>query len=305
MQPTPDVFPGPFAAVFLTLAALFAMALMVTALSGELPFIAAVGIGQVIGMGGVAALSARRVPPPHDERIGLRGFAPKLLVALVCLLPVVIVVSELDNWMRLAAQGLDDPMGLFGPPPPELAEQREKIAEMLAIDSVYAAVQTVIVAVGIGPVIEGFFFFGVLLQGSVARMGRVRGVFLVAVLYSIAHFPASGAPGGAVVPLASALIIGSLLGLARLGSGSVIAAMGLAGAFAAIQLGAAKGSEYVPIAGFNAPGDHTPAVIVVPCVISVLYGIWTLSRGAMVARTNPPVPAESRDDDDEGGRFFF
>jgi len=304
MQATDGVFPGPFVAVFLTLAALFATAIMATALFGDLPLIAAAGIGQVIGMGGVAALSARRVPPPHDERIGLRVFDPRLLIPLLCLLPIVIVVSELDNYVRVLFDALQGPLDVLAPPPPEVAEQQERMAELLKIDSVYAAVQTVIVAVGISPVIEGFFFFGVLLQGVVARMGRMRGVLLIAVLYSIVHFPASGAPGDAIVPLASALIIGSLLALARLGSGSVLTAMGLAGAIAGIHLAAAEGTAYVAIPGFNAPGDHTPAVIVVPCVVSVLYGTWTLWRRAMLAPIHPAVP-EAGDGDEEDGGFFF
>jgi membrane protease YdiL (CAAX protease family) len=303
MQATDGIFPGPFAAVFLTLAALFATALMTTVLFGDLPLIVAWGIGQVVGMGGVAVLAARRVPEPHGERIGLRGFAPRLLVALLCLLPVVIVVSELDNYVRILIEGMRGQLEWLAPPPPEVAESQARMAELLEIDSVYAAVQTVIVAVGISPVVEGFFFFGVLLQGVVARMGRGRGILLIAVLYSIVHFPASGAPGDAIVPLASALIIGSLLALARLGSGSVLAAMGLAGAIAAIHLAAAEGSEYFAIAGFNAPGDHTSPVIVVPCVIAVLYGTWTLWRRAMLAETNLAVP-ESDDDEDERGFFF-
>ncbi len=293
MQPTDEVFPGPFAAFMLTLAALFATAIMVSLL-GELPFIAAAGIGQVVGLGGVAAVAARRVPPPHTERIGLRGFSPRLIVPLLCLLPVVIVVSEIDNWVRLIV-----------PPSPEFAELREQIVEMTRTDSAYAAIQTVIVAVGLSPVIEGFFFYGVVLQGLVARMGRARGALVTAVLYSIVHFPASGAPGDALVPLASALILGALLALARLGSGSVLAAMLLAGGFAAVHLLAADLAEEVPVPGFNAAGDHTPAWIVVPSTIAVLFGGFELWRRAALSVANPPIPVrDPRERDDEGGFFF-
>jgi membrane protease YdiL (CAAX protease family) len=293
LQPADGIFPGPLAAFMLTLAALFATAIMVSML-GELNFIAAAGIGQVVGLGGVAALAARRVPPPHTERIGLRGFSPRLIVPLLCLLPVVIVVSEFDNWVRLVV-----------PLSPEFEQLRAEILEMTKMDSTYATVQTVIVAVGLSPVIEGFFFYGVVLQGLVARMGRARGALVTAVLYSIVHFPASGTPGDALVPLASALVLGALIALARLGSGSVLAAMLLGGAFAAVHLAAAEFAEEVPIPGFNAGGDHTPALIVVPSMIAVLYGGWELWRRAATAVANPPIPARDPAESEDDGGFFF
>ena len=293
LQPDDGIFPGPLAAFMLTLAALFATAIVVSAL-GELNFIAAAGIGQVVGLGGVAILAARRVPPPHTERIGLRGFSPRLIVPLLCLLPVVIVVSEFDNWVRLVV-----------PLSPEFEQLRAEILEMTKMDSTYATIQTVIVAVGLSPVIEGFFFYGVVLQGLVARMGRARGALVTAVLYSIVHFPASGTPGDALVPLASALILGALIALARLGSGSVLAAMLLAGAFAAVHLAAAQFAAEVPIPGFNAGGDHTPAVIVVPSMIAVLYGGWELWRRAATAVANPPIPARDPSESEDDGGFLF
>ena len=270
-------FPGPFAAFLLTLAALFATSLMFNAMLEGLDFIAAVGIGQVIGLGGVAALAARRVPPPHTERIGLRAFSPALLPSLLALLPVVIVVSEIDNWVR----------PIF-PPSETVAELQKQFAEQTRIDSPYAMAQTLIVAVGISPVVEGFFFFGVVLQGLVARLGRALGAFVTALLYSLVHFPASGAPGDAIVPIAFALIAGSLLALARLGTGSVLASMGLAAGFAAVHLAAAATAERFPIPGFNGPGEHTPPAIVVPCVVSVLAGTYVLWR-----RSARGVPASA------------
>ena len=293
LQAADGIFPGPFAAVFLSLAALFATSVTFGLLGEQLHFIASYGIAQAVGLGGVAALAARRVPPPHVERIGLRGFSPDLLVPLVCLLPVVILISELDNFVRIAI-----------PPSPAVGELQEQLAELTRIDSVYAAAQTLIVAVGISPVIEGFFFFGVLLQGLVARMGRARGVLLTAVLYSIIHFPASGAPGDAIVPLASGLTIGTLLALARLGSGSVLAAMALGGAIAAIHIAAAELRDYIAIPGFNAPGDHTPMSIVVPAAVAVLYGTWVLWRRAALADVNPPIPEPEEEEEEDGGFFF-
>lgn len=294
MEAGDEIFPGPLAAVLLTLAAYFTTTIMFAAFYEPLHIIAAVGLAQVVGLGGVAALAVRRVPAPHTERIGLRGFSPSLIVPLLCLLPVVIVVSEFDNIVRLA----------LPPPPPEVSEAMENLAELTRIDSMYAAIQTTLVAVGISPVVEGFFFFGVVLQGLIARMGRIRGALLTAVLYSITHFPASGASSDAIVASASGLVVGLLLALARLATGSLLAAMALAGAFAAIHIAATEGSQAVGIAGFNAPGDHTPLSIVVPCGLVVLYGVRVLWRHAAVAEINPPIPPSTAHEEEDGGFFF-
>ena len=292
--PAEAMFPGPWAAFLLCLAAIFATSLFFALFETEFDFIAALGLGQAIGLGGVAALAARRVPPPHVERIGLRPFSNNLVFPLLCLLPVVVLISEVDNYVRILL-----------PPTPAVLELQEELIELTRIDSPYAAIQTLIVAMGISPVIEGFFFFGVVQQGLVSRMGKTRGVFLAAVLYAIFHFPAAGGAGGGVVPFASGLTVGCLLALARLGTGSVLAAMGLAGAISGIHLAASQWSESFAIPGFNAPGAHTPLVIVVPCGLAVLYGVRVLVREAASAPISLPIPKEIAEPDEEDRGGFF
>ena len=288
-------FPGPFAAVWLSILALFSTSLMFTLFGEELDFISAIGLAQTFGLGGIALLAARRVPPPHVERMGLRGFPMDRLPPLLCLLPVVILIKELDNYV-----------GVLLPASPAVLELQAELAELTRIDSTYAAAQTVIVAVGISPLVEGFFFFGVLLQGLVARMGRTRGVFLTAILYSVVHFPASGAPGSdALVPLASGLTVGALLAIARLGSGSLLAVVGLSGAIAAVYLAAAEFNSGLAIPGFNAPGEHISALVVVPSAIAVLYAVRVLLRFAAQSDIAPPVPDPTPREEDENGGFFF
>lgn len=285
------VFPGPYAAFLVTLAALFAMALVANLMRDQ-PFIAAIGMGEALGLGGIATLAARRVPQPHDIRLGLRGFSPTLIAPLLGLLPVVFLVSELDNWMRVAI-----------PPSPEINEMAEQLKELARIDSVYAAVQTGIVSIGIAPVVEGFLFFGVLLQGLASNLGRVRGVFLTALLYSLIHFPATGSPGDAIMPMSASLIMGALLGIARLASGSILAPILLAAAFSAILLAAGPLAETIPIAGFNAEGAHTPLAIVIPSALLVLYGIKALLPLAATAEIHIPVPVPDEPEPDHDFDF--
>jgi hypothetical protein len=134
-----EIFPSPLVATLLTLAAIFATAL-VTSIVAEQPYVAAIGIGEALGLGGVATLAARRVPEPQANRLGMLGFDPRLIVPLLCLIPIVILVSEVDNWVRLAF-----------PPSEELSELAREIQERAKVDSLYAGIQTGIVAIGISP----------------------------------------------------------------------------------------------------------------------------------------------------------
>jgi membrane protease YdiL (CAAX protease family) len=278
LRPARTVFPGPFAALGLTALGLLATGMVAQTLAlADLHFIAAGGIGVALGLGSVATVAAMRVPEPQRERIGLMSFERSLILPLLALLPSVILISEIDNWHRI-----------YFPPSPETLALLDELRDLTRIDSVFALMQTIVVAVGISPVVEGFFFFGVLLQGLVAHLGRAGGVLLAAVLYSIVHFPASGTPADAVVPLASSLLIALLLGLARLGTGSVLAPMLLGAVIAALHLTAHQLRESLPITGWNAPGDHTPAIIVVPC--------------ALAAPIRLPIP-EREDDDTDGFHF--
>ena len=289
------------AAVMLSLAGLFASSFiaslaLASGLVGDTSIMAAMGIGNALGLGGVATLAAQRIPQPHGERLGLQGFSPTLVGALLCLLPVLFLVSEIDNYWK----------GLM-PASPEFEALREEMKALMSSDSPFALAQTSIVALGIVPVVEGFFFFGVILQGLAARLGRVRGLLLTAVLYSLVHFPASGAPGDTLVPLTTWLTLGGLMGLARLASGSILPVILLASAFSALHLAADLGREAIPIPGFNAPGEHTSALILLPALFSVWLGARQLWQEALKRPVIIPVPkpAPGADREEDDSEFFF
>lgn len=286
-----DIFPGPLAAILLTLAGIFATALITSMFAGQ-PYVAAIGIGSALGLGGVATLAARRVGEPQAERLGLRGFDPALTGAILSLLPISILVSEVDNWVRMMA-----------PQSEQMVELAQKLQELTKVESVYAGIQTGIVALGITPVVEGFFFFGVVLQGVVARLGRLRGVLLTAALYSLVHFPIAGAATDAIVPVFSSLLIGSLFGLTRLASGSILPCMLLASLLSAISFAAYSFSEQLPIAGFNADGSHTSILVLLPCLLAVAYGASTLYRLALETPIQLENPEREVRDEDEGFHF--
>jgi len=289
-----EMFPSPFTALLITLAAIFAT-LLIASLSSGLPGIVALGIGEAIGLGGVATLAARRIPEPQAERLGLRGFDAKFILPLLALIPVVILVSEVDNWVRP-----------HFPPSAELTELTAPAEDLSEGDALYDSIQTAIVSLGIVPVVEVFLFMGVLLQGLVAHVGRRQGVLLTVALYQLLHFPLVAAPGDAIVPILTTLLIGALLCLARLATGSLLAAISLGVALGATVVFASALSEVIAIPGFNAEGPHTSILLLVPCVAAVTFGVTKLVAAARAAPALPgALDCEEVSDHDPDEGFHF
>ena len=256
-------FPGPLAAVWLTVGSWLLTGIVLGALVEPLGPMAALGFGLAVGLGGTATLAARRVPPPQAERVGLQGFAPRLLLAMLLLVPAVLLTSEIDNVVR----------SLLPPAPaPQPTGEAERLATGLD------ALQTAIVMVGIAPVVEEFFFRGVVQQGLVALGGPLRGVLGAAILYALGHGNLVTTPSGWLSATVGGLVLGLLLGGLRLASGSVLAPVLLSMSLQAVGFVAIQLEAELPIPGFNAPGDHTPLPWLAAAAGSVAAGVWLLTR---------------------------
>lgn len=90
-------FPSAGIAFLLTLGAILAGG-FVAMLFFELGPLAAEGIGTAIGIGGVATLAARRVAEPQAARVGLVALEWRAWPLILCLVPAVLIASELDNF---------------------------------------------------------------------------------------------------------------------------------------------------------------------------------------------------------------
>lgn len=90
-------FPSVGVAFLLTFGAIVAGGL-VGLLFIELGPLAAEGIGTAIGIGGVATFAARRVAEPQGARIGLVALDWRSCFLILCLVPAVLIASELDNF---------------------------------------------------------------------------------------------------------------------------------------------------------------------------------------------------------------
>jgi membrane protease YdiL (CAAX protease family) len=278
VKPAP-IYPTPLAAVGLTVLGLATALFVVTLLLPVVTPLTSLGIGIAIGFGGVGSLAARRVAPPQEARLGLCGFPWRHLLPLLLLLPVTILSSELDNVIRAWL------------PAPDQAEIAQRLAERLTGGGALGWVESVIVALGIAPVVEEFFFRGVLLQGLVANSGVLPAIGASALLFGLGHGTLGASPGAFLSAIAGATLYGVVLAWVRLGTGSLLAAMLLHGGINALGLLGLRLAESFPIAGYNAPGAHTPLPIVAGAVVSVALGLWLLAGAALSPRALPPAPA--------------
>jgi membrane protease YdiL (CAAX protease family) len=280
-------YPGAMSAVLITLGGWFAWALVIT-FFGRSPDIAAIGVGQALGLGLVATLAARNVPAPQEVRLGLCGFESRFIPFLVLLLPVIVLTWELDSFLR----------GFL----PEATVLAEAAAQDLDPNAALETLQSAIVIVGIAPVIEEFLFRGVLLQGTVATLGRVRGVLLTAVLYSIANVSPMSADSSPAAFLLSLLALGVIYGLARLATGSLLAPILLHVAVNGMGFWAAHSSDQAPLEGFDT-STSIPFSVVLAALIAVVIGLRGLWLAAVERPATAPLPADKgaawRQDEDE------
>jgi membrane protease YdiL (CAAX protease family) len=278
-------FPRPSLAFSLAATALFLTLLA----SGS---VVSVALGSVLAYGGLGYLAMRRVPEPVAERVGLEPFPLPALAPVLLLAPLVLLVSECDNWIRIA----------FSAAP---SEQLGK--------ATLPAPETIVLGALLIPVLEEFFFRGVLLQGCVSAWGRWRGLLYVAALQimlapSLALIDAFASEKPSTALIASQAVgvfaTGVACGLLRLATGSLLPSIALSSLVGALGVAAGALAERVPIAGFNAPGGTTPLLYLAPAAISVALGVWLLVQQLARAPELPPVPTALPEDDEEPGGLF-
>ena len=322
-------YPDPRTAFWLTLAGVLGTG-FVGIFFFDLGMLAAVGIGHALAVGAIASFAAQRVAEPQTERMGLRGFDPGHLPMLLCLVPAILVVSELDNFAmdlspETAVQLLESatPLGQeFGlevrgdedtserlsagglPSEPENPETRPAAGaneaaatrgdgregaaatpEPLEIPLVdpsdpWTIAQAFVISVGIAPLVDEFFFRGVIQQSMVARLGLMRGIAFVALLYTTFHLPAFPQLPRLLMGLLSSFGLGMTLGLVRAATGSILAPILLAGSWSAVGVAAMALQDRLPLPGLNVDGTHLPLLVGLGS-----FGVvaWALSETAQEA----------------------
>ncbi|MDP6980051.1 MAG: type II CAAX endopeptidase family protein [Myxococcota bacterium] len=269
-------FPGPLAALGITLGAVFAAGL-VAGLFGPTINFGAIGVGQVVGFGLVAIYATQRIAQPHAERLGLRGFDRDMLPVLVFLLPSVFLFSEVDNLLRD-----------WFPPVPTGADAEVESNPLFA-PTLYGEIQRFIVIVGLAPVMEEWLFRGVIQQGLMGNLGRWRGLILTALLFAVCRIVPGLPPSTLLSFLLVSFATGLLLGCVRVATGSLLAAIVLHTGFNLIGWGAAFYKDSFPIQGFNVADSHTSFQLLFASLITTGFALQALIRALKVAPADPPL----------------
>jgi membrane protease YdiL (CAAX protease family) len=250
--------------------------------------VAGAAIGGALAFGGIGTLVARRVPEPAPLRLGLTPFPLRALAPVLLLVPITLLVSEIDNRLRLA----------FAAPP----------AQGLGVASVPAP-EMILFMVLLNPVLEEFFYRGVLLQGCASALGRARAIAYVAALQILLVPAQTIALAGSAEPKLAVsaasqgvgiLIAGTLCGLARVATGSLLPSVALNALIAGVGVASGALAERAPIPGFNAAGATTPAVYLVLAAASVALGVWLLARQLGREPELPPIPPPEPEDEEPG-----
>ena len=300
-----EPYPGIGSSLVLLVMAMVASVFTTIALLG-LGDIAAQGIGRAIGFGAVASMAIQRIPPPHGSRLGLRRLEPEAIPLILCLVPAVFLMSELDNHAYDWAP--DEPSLLEGLAPPPVGEGSElapdaplaetnadadeartadpddddRVAEDPATRRVidpgdpWSILQGLILVAGLVPLIDGFFFFGILQQGLVRRLGLFQGVFFAGLFWMLMRdYPITGATRF-MVGTVSLLGMGWLLGMVRIATGTVVGPILLSAAWAVVGFFSGAYAGEIDWPGMNVEGTHLPFTLVLGSVVLVAWATWTL-----------------------------
>jgi len=330
-QPYPNVR----SALMLTMLAILAAGFTGMAFI-DFGLLAAVGIGQAIGVGAVATMGAQRVPEPQAARLGLRGLDLESIPLILCLVPAILLASELDNiavdWVgsdskielglsvepgdpvatRESRSAYDDPTepipateqeawaddpedydGLGSEEAPEDAAP----LKLVDADDPASVLQAFVVIVGISPIVEEFLFRGVIQQGLVQRLGLVRGISVVALLWTLLRpAPVTGFARFAAAALAS-FALGWALGITRIATGSILGPILLASGWAAIGLAALVLEGRIDLPGMNVDGTHLPLLVTLASLGMVTWAGRTIFQEAEKRFAQVDTPERTISDD--------
>ncbi len=250
-------------------------------------------VGATLGLGGMAALLVRTVEPPGD--FGLRGLRPAIALVIALAAPAVVVTSEIDNWVAEILprpEALEQASAKTGPPTPADAGAPDPDAidaepSLPSADGgtasetdedvplgALAALEVLLFAALLRPVLEEFFFRGVIHQGLAPVLGTLRTVFATALLFATLRASFGlGDPYAMTTLGAQALVEGLFLGGLRVATGSIFAGVAYQAATQTLGLVAVSFAGAMPLAGFNAEGAHTPFAIVLACALSAGFGL--------------------------------
>ena len=270
-------FPDVRTALLLTIAASVAGG-VIGVLFIDLGLLAAQGLGTAIGIGGVATFAARRVAEPQAARIGFAPVGWRAWPMILCLVPAVLIASELDNFAYDASPAKET---LSASPPVGEGEKPDPIEPLIDPKSPFGLMEGFIVFVGITPVVHEFLFRGVLQQGIVSQIGLTRGITITALLSTLLRLPYSPTIARFIAANLVSFAMSWLLGLVRATTGSILGSILLASLWAAVGFAALALEGRMALPGINVEGTHLPAAVTVASVLIVAWAAQKVHAEAL------------------------
>lgn len=260
-------FPGPLTAFLIgsaSVAAVFFWWVLGARFTSQ---ILCMAIALAAGRGLTAWLAALQLEAPRRERLGLGGFAPKLLPALLLLTPAALLVLELQNLL----------CDLLGYAPLRGALEVRPI--VLGLDQADWLPGAVLALVIVTPVASELLFRGFMQSGLVERLGERKGLALASAYAAACHVAVVAF--GSVLGLAVFLAVlpwQLLFGWLRLRTGSIwpgvlVRALSSVMLILAFLLAASR-----PVAGVTADGVHLPLPLLALALVSSVAGLLLLRR---------------------------
>lgn len=328
-----DPYPGPGSALLMMMMAMIGSVFTAVALLG-LGELSAQGLGRAIGFGAVASLALPRIPQPHSRLLGFRPLSGDAIPLLLCLVPAMLLMSELDNFAY--DWDPDAPDLIESLAPPEAATANEPSASAPGTDPIDAAPVDVddsaediaeaartavaeanpdrklidpndpvsmivgfLLMVLLVPAVDAVFFFGVIQQGLVRRMGFLPGILFTGLFWMLMRdFPITSAVrffAGSI----SLLGLGWLLAISRIATGSLLGPILVSSGWAALGFFSSAYRGVIDWPGMNVEGTHLPITITLACLGIVGWATWTLlgeatKRADELAHIDASPPDEQR-----------
>ena len=233
--------------------------------------ISAIGMSALITYAGLFAICAARFRQPPARQLALVRAPASAWLAVLFLAASIVLTSEIDNVVK----------SLLPPPP----------TPSLGVEPPYFGAALAVVYVGVFPVAYDFFFRGVFQPLATTRIGVIPGVVLSAVMsgFASAFLPAMMASDmRALVPgLLNALILCIL----RQSAKSLWPCLALHALWGMAQIGAQY--KLFGLAGFDASGDHTPALWVGAAALLTGVGLGLCRTAARAGSERSSSPAQS------------
>jgi uncharacterized protein len=226
-------------------------------------------VGNIVGLSTMAWVGYRMSRRPFRSVFSVRGFSPGLLIPMVLMvLGGAVIVAELGNLMEEIV------------PVPQVL--RELFLKILTADDWQGFLWRAALLSVMAPVTEEVVFRGVFQHGFVRRYGVIKGIAASSICFGVFHL----IPWQAV----STTVVGLMLGLIVLRTGSIFAGMAMHAIWNLLPLVAISLLRDTVLPGFDLNSSeihHVPVPALLTSAVLLWLGLRLLWRGTEGIQVQP------------------